>query len=232
MKRFNTIGIWGDSILKGIIFDENLKKYIPLKYCAVQILKDHFTDIEIKNHARFGNVITKGEAMIRKSIETGTVPDLAIIEFGGNDCDFNWSEVSADFQSEHFPNTTVELYREKMTNIVSMLKHNGSFPVIMNLPPISSDRYFDWFCQDKHTDAQRVLTWLREKNVIYRTQERYSHIADITAKDLNIPLMDIRNVFLGIRDYSEYLCIDGIHLNEKGQAMLGNTMIDELKKIL
>ena len=232
MKPIKTIDIWGDSILKGIVYSDDEKKYRPAKLSAVKILEEEFTDITFKNYSRFGNTINRGEEQIKRHIISGKAADMTIIEFGGNDCDFKWKDVSAAYLSEHIPNTTRNEYKESIVKVINLLRESGSIPVIMNLPPISADKYFDWFCRDEETDPENVLRWLREKQIIYRTQELYSHTADITAKELDTVLMDVRTSFLEIRNYSDYLCTDGIHLNEKGQKVLGEIMIEQLKKII
>ncbi len=232
MKEIHTLAIWGDSILKGVIYDETQEKYRPCDKTAVDILCSNFPELEIKNNSRFGNVITKGRKLIEKSLASGYRPDAAIIEFGGNDCDFDWSEVSKEYLSDHEPNTPLDIFTKQMREICGLLLENGIEPIIMNLPPISADRYFDWFCRDSETDAEHVLHWLCEKQIIYRTQERYSHCADMIAKELDIPLLDIRTELLGIRKYGDYLSADGIHLNAEGQSVLGETLSAQLGKIL
>ena len=232
MKKIGSINIWGDSILKGIVYSEADGKYRPYKNCAVHNVAESFPEIVIKNFSRFGNTIRRGEEQLVKSVASGKTADMTIIEFGGNDCDFNWEEVSAAYKSEHIPNTPIEIYRESLKNIVGIIKGSGSIPVIMNLPPINAEMYFDWFCRSDLADPEHILSWLCEKQIIYRTQECYSHVADMTAKELDVPIIDVRTKFLEIRNYSDYLCIDGIHLTEKGQALLGEIMTDSLRKII
>ncbi len=232
MKDIRSLAIWGDSILKGVIYDEALEKYRPCDNTAVDILCKKFPELEIKNNSRFGNVISKGRKLIEKSLASGYRPDAAIIEFGGNDCDFAWREVSKEYLSDHEPNTPLDIFIKQLYEIAALLRENDIQPIIMNLPPISADRYFDWFCRDSETDPERVLHWLCEKQIIYRTQERYSHCADMAAKELGIPLLDIRTELLGIRNYGDYLSADGIHLNASGQEVLGETLSAQFGKIL
>ncbi len=232
MDEIKSLAIWGDSILKGIVFDEQLQKYKGCDRCAADILAESFPEINIKNNSRFGNIITKGRKLIERALAAGNKTDAAIIEFGGNDCDFNWQEVSAEYLREHDPHTPFDIFVDQLREIVTLMRENGIQPIIMNLPPISADRYFDWFCRDEGTEGDRVLHWLCEKQIIYRTQERYSHAADMVAKELDVPLLDIRTEFLGIRDYGNYLCADGIHLNEKGQQILGETLSEKLGRML
>ena len=49
------IGIWGDSLLKGVIFDEVTGKYRATKKCAVNLFSRIFSTVDIKNNSRFSN---------------------------------------------------------------------------------------------------------------------------------------------------------------------------------
>lgn len=223
MKIINKIGIWGDSILKGVIFDEISGKYRSLKNCAVNLFKKDFTNVDIKNNSRFGCTAPKAEKNLEQFLENGYSADIVLLEFGGNDCDFNWAEVSAAPYSEHKPNTPLSEYIKSMTNMINNLIKHKITPVLMNLPPISAERYFDWITVPEDVNADNVLYWLKEKQVIYRQQENYSHAIDNMARKYHIPLVDVREPFLEIRDYNNYLCVDGIHLNEKGHAVMCDT---------
>ena len=224
MEITKKIGIWGDSILKGVVFDETVGKYRSIKNCAVNLLKNRNSNIDIKNNSRFGCTAPKAEKHLEQFIKDGYSADVVLLEFGGNDCDHNWAEVSADPDGEHSPNTPRPKFIESMHNMINLLISNKIKPVLMNLPPISAEKYFDWITKPDNVNPDNVLHWLKEKNVIYRQQENYSHAIDNIAREYNIPLIDVREPFLEIKDYDNYLCIDGIHLNEKGQALMSETI--------
>ena len=38
----------------------------------------------------------------------------------------------------------------------------------------------------------------------------------------NLPLIDVRDEFLAIHNYRDYLCLDGIHLNGQGQKVMAD----------
>ncbi len=224
MNVIKNIGIWGDSILKGVIFDEVSGKYRSLKNCAVNLIKNRFLNVNIKNNSRFGCTAPKAEKNLEQFLNNGYRADLVLLEFGGNDCDFNWAEVSVSPNEEHIPNTPFTEYIKSMTNMINNLIKHKIHPVLMNLPPISAERYFDWITTPENINGENILCWLKEKQVIYRQQENYSHAIDMIAYKYNIPLIDVRKPFLEIRDYENYLCVDGIHLNEKGQALMSHTI--------
>ncbi len=223
-KVIGKIGIWGDSILKGVIFDEAAGKYQTTKKCAVNLFKRVFKSVDVKNNSRFGCTAPKAAENLEQSLDKGFSADVVLLEFGGNDCDFNWQEVSRTPDAEHEPNTPMPLFIVSMKHMVDKLLKSGITPILMNLPPISSERYFDWISRMPGVIGENVLRWLKEKNVIYRQQEAYSHAIEKIAYEYRLNLIDVREAFLQIHDYNNYLCLDGIHLNENGQRILCDTL--------
>lgn len=214
------IGIWGDSLLKGIVLDEENGKYRTLKQCSVNLFNKVFP-ISIKNNSRFGCTAPKALENLKRSLEKGFQADAVLLEFGGNDCDYNWVEVSDHPEQEHQPHTPFEEFTSTMKRMVELLLKHKICPLLMNLPPIDAGRYFDWISQLKGVKGERVLQWLKQKDIIYRQQERYSIAIEKLAYKERLPLIDVRDRFLTLRNYRDYLCLDGIHLNESGQKILG-----------
>lgn len=219
MEAIKNLGIWGDSLLKGIVFDEENGRYKPLKQCSVNLFNKLFP-ISIKNNSRFGCTAPKALSNLESALDKGFQADAVLLEFGGNDCDYDWPAVSANPQAEHVPHTPYREFCQTMEKMVNLLLEHHIKPVLMNLPPIDSDRYFNWISNLPGVNGENVLKWLKQRDAIYRQQERYSQAIERLAYRLNLPLIDVRNQFLPIRDYREYLCVDGIHLNGSGQKLL------------
>lgn len=223
MAKITNIGIWGDSILKGIILDENDGRYKQFKQCAVNVFKRIFSTINIKNNSRFGCTAPKAQKNLDMTLKKGYKADFVLLEFGGNDCDFNWAKVSENPTGNHEPNTPLVQFEQSMRDMIEILSRHEITPVLMNLPPIDSERYFDWISGMEGVNGDNILKWLHEKEVIYRQQESYSRRIEKLAYEYNLGMIDVREPFLEIRDYKNYLCRDGIHLNEKGQKILCKT---------
>ncbi len=216
------IDVWGDSILKGVVLDEAVGRYRLLKDCAVNTFASFF-HIDVRNHSHFGCTAPKALASLEKSlsaIPTEGRPDLVLLEFGGNDCDYNWQIVSDEPDALHQPNTTCEAFSEAMKTMALTLREKGMTPVLMTLPPIDAVRYFDWVTKPATVNPDNVLRYLVDKQFIYRHQERYSLAIARLAAEEGLPLIDVRDVFLRERDLSSCLCNDGIHPNEKGQNLI------------
>ena len=141
-----------------------------------------------------------------------------LIDYGGNDCDFDWKSISENPSAEHEPKTPINKFVKVYTDIVERIKKYGIRPVITNLPPIEPQRYFDWFCRG--LNRENLLNWLEGVNAIYRFQELYSRKAEEIARNTGALLIDIRSTFLKERHLGRFLCEDGIHPNTNGQGLI------------
>ena len=220
LSMVKDLAIWGDSLLKGIVLDETEGKYRPLKASSVNLFRK-VCPIHIKNNSHFGCTAPKALKNLESALNKGLTADAVLLEFGGNDCDFDWPEVTAHPEREHQPHTPLSQFKETMNRMIELLLQNGIRPLLMNLPPIDGERYYRWISGLKGVDGDILLKWLVTTDTIYRQQERYSNAIEHLSYEKRLPLIDVRDRFLGMRDYSDYLCRDGIHLNEKGQAVLG-----------
>ena len=229
MNTIKNLGIWGDSLLKGIIFDEKEGRYHPSKKSSVKLFEQNFP-IQIKNNSRFGCTAPKALENLKRALDKGFAADAVLLEFGGNDCDFDWGEVSKHPDIHHEPHTPYVQFVETMKKMVQLLKKHQITPVLMNLPPIDSERYFNWIASLEGVDGDRVLYWLKEKNIIYRQQELYSRAIEKLAYREGLPLIDVRSPFLQQHDYCNYLCVDGIHLNELGQKRMSEVFSSYAKE--
>ena len=88
-----TIAAFGDSVLKGVIYENEHYRVADTSF--QKICEDSF-GITVENKARFGSTITRGEKIFEKNLELirECSGQYVILEFGGNDCDFNWKEIS------------------------------------------------------------------------------------------------------------------------------------------
>jgi len=214
--------IFGDSISKGIIYNTERKRYTPLSDCFAALL-EKTNNLSIKNYSIFGCTIEKGLSIIHKHFKELDKTDCIALEFGGNDCDYDWQKISDDPSHEHFPNTTVTAFKETYTKIIDDLKTLNKKMVILNLPPLDADKYFNWI--SKNRNAENIKNWLGgNPQYIYRWHEMYSNLVCEIASASNIKMIDIRSAFLKLRNYSDYLCEDGIHPNAKGHLLISKAV--------
>lgn len=226
-KVIKKINIWGDSILKGVIYDEIRKKYTTLKENNATLISKN-TGLDIKNNARFGLTAPKARNLMLAALEKGVDCEAAIIELGGNDSDFNWAEVAQEPDKEHIPNTPLDVFRSCITDMVNALKKHNIIPVLVNLPPIDAEKYFAWITRDG-LDGSRILRWLGDVQRIYRYHECYSLAITNLARTLNCHLIDVREAFLLEVNYSRYLCLDGIHPNSEGHKLMNKVFSEYVR---
>ena len=224
----NSVCVFGDSVAKGVIFDAVKNKYSLLKDSFVNIVEKK-QNIAIMNFARFGCTISMGSEILKRHEAELSGFDYTILEFGGNDCDYNWAEIANNPSGSHLCNTPIPVFREKYIELIRDVLQNGGRPVLLNLPPIDPRRYFRWI--SKGLDSKNILSFLGEVNAIYKWQEMYSNAIEELASEKNIPLIDIRSSFLNKRSFSDYLCEDGIHPNEKGHLLISKAIRAKVCKI-
>ncbi|SKA95717.1 Lysophospholipase L1 [Caloramator quimbayensis] len=217
----------GDSISRGVIFDESKGKYIILKDNYASILETKIKGI-IFNAARFGNTLTKGISKAANEI-IKSHPDIIVIEFGGNDCDFNWNEVAKNPSINHLPNTDFDTFEKTLTDFIISTKRSNITPILLSLPPIDADRYFKWISENDESKKNNILKWLGSVNKIYWWQERYNSAIIDAAINTNTRWIDIRGAFLKQPDYRNLLCIDGIHPNKEGHRVIADKMLEFTK---
>ncbi len=219
------VQIYGDSIMKAILVDENYK-YKPIaKDLLAQLRQD--TGVEVVNRAHFGYTVDKGQNILQRDLEKGMDCQYALLEFGGNDCDFNWSEVAAQPDGEHFPHTPLRRFLDTLSSMAQSLLNAGIKPVLMSLPPLDAQRYLD-FIGWLGNNTQSILRFLGDVQMIYRYQEMYSAQLSRLAAQLNLPFVDVRARFLERRDYGGLIARDGIHLTREGYGLI----YDEFRQTL
>lgn len=216
-----SVCIFGDSVAKGVVFDAVKNKYSLLKESFANIVERQ-QNISILNFARFGCTISMGSEILKRHAEELNSFDYTVLEFGGNDCDYNWAMIAEDPNRPHQCNTPIALFRDKYRELIGQVRQNGGSPVLMNLPPIDPNRYFRWI--SRGLNGKNILSFLGRVDTIYRWQEMYSKAVEELADESKVPLIDIRSGFLNKNNFSLYLCEDGIHPNDQGHLLISKAI--------
>jgi len=227
MSNLPKIIVSGDSISKGVIYDEIKNKYIVLEENYVNLLRNRMNGI-IYNTSRFGSTIIKGIKKLKDNIFKEK-PDIVLIEYGGNDCDFNWDEIAQNPDGIHAPKTDFNTFENTLLETITMVKENKGIPVLLNLPPLNADRYLDWISHYSPATKSSILKWLGSVTKIYWWQERYNSVIVKIAEETKTLWIDIRGAFLRFPDYTKLLCADGIHPNKDGHMVIADKIIDFVK---
>lgn len=224
----NRIMIFGDSILKGVVLDQEQKYRVGSGLELEQLGAEH--GLRIENHSRFGCTCGKGMAMLERLLARGDRPEAVVLGYGGNDADFDWAEVAAAPEAEHLPHTPLAQFTALYQQAIARLRALDIRPVLITLPPVCAGRYFRWITRNG-LNAGAILRWLGDVEAIYRYQERYSRALETLARDSGCLCVDLRGALLQNRWLEPYYCDDGIHPNEAGQQVLHRaveSMLDSL----
>lgn len=227
--RMKRIMIFGDSIMKGVVLSEGDKRYKISSALGTEALAARF-GLNIDNRSRFGCTIEKGVNLLRRTIDKDPSCGAVILEYGGNDCDFNWQDISAEPTAEHSPHTPLERFKSIYTSAIEYLRQKDITPVLTTLPPLCAERYLNWICRNG-LSRENILSWLGDINAIYRYQERYSHAVEQLAEAHETPIVDLRGAFLAERKMENLFCEDGIHPNEQGQRLIHDTFSSFIEKL-
>jgi lysophospholipase L1-like esterase len=223
MKESYNLVVFGDSITKGVIYDNEKSRYSNLKDCFVNLVGDSVKGT-VHNAGRFGSTIMRGIGKMYNDVMKKT-PDIVLIEFGGNDCDFDWEDIAHNPDTEHKPNTEIFTFRDTLLNMIDILRKADITPVLMTLPPLDSRRYFKWVTKGDEAAEQNVLHFLGSEIEIFNWHNLYNEtIAEVADKTKTL-LIDVKAEFLKYRDYSRFLCIDGIHPNIDGHFLIADVVL-------
>lgn len=229
IRREQTVAVWGDSVMKGVVYDEGRGRYALLPESGVQ-RASRTLGVPVRNRARMGCTVGKGMDIVRRDLSAGMTEGVALIEFGGNDCDFDWAQIAAAPTAEHQPKTPLGVFTARLTEMVALVRQQGMQPVLLTLPPIHAARYFAFFTRSG-LDRDSILQWLGDVEHIYRWHERYNNAVVQVARRTDVPLADVRDAFLSCTHYDELLCVDGIHPNEKGHAIIEGVLEGVLAQV-
>lgn len=215
--------LFGDSILKGIVLNDN-KRYEVSKSIDWQTIASKM-DVDIDNRSKMGATVKHGINSLAKVLETEKDIYAIIIEYGGNDCDFDWVNVASNKSKSYQPAVEAETYEQTLLQMINDVKANNIKPILMTLPPISATKYFNWITRNG-ISGDNVMYFLGDVHRIYRQQELYNDIIVKLSHEHNIDLVRVRTKFLLADNFEDLLCDDGIHPNEKGEQLIIDSFIE------
>ena len=137
--------VFGDSVLRGVIFDEKAGGY--------RMHRGRFADamarfhLDVQNNSRFGFTVDRGSELIRETVTKENHPEFVFLEYGSNDCNFDWEKVAEEPDSEHEPVMPAERFTKLYSELVDYVFDCGSMPVVVLPPPIDSEKFLSWVCR-------------------------------------------------------------------------------------
>lgn len=220
--------IFGDSVAKGVIINEIDNRYSVADKTFAEICSK-VLDMELMNYSRFGSTINVGNKIVNRHINQIKGSDYTFLEYGGNDCDYKWAEIAKAPKENHKPNTPLSEFSRIYSELIKEVRAQGSKPVLLTLPPLDSERYFNYFSKDFSEEGKyNILRWLGGK---YETINSWHELYNLEIFKLGIKhqvkVIDITTAFLEKLCFSDYLCNDGIHPNEAGQELIAQSICQE-----
>lgn len=228
VKEDYIVVAYGDSITKGVIYDDERSKYANSKENFTNIIGNKIKG-QVYNAGKFGSTIMRAASKMYNDV-IKKKPDIVLIEFGGNDCDYKWDDIAKNPEDEYKPNTDIFAFRETLLTMIDTLKNNNIIPVLMTLPPLDPLKYFKWITKEDSFAEQNILRWLGAKDRLFTWHSSYSKIITQVANETSTVIIDVRTEFLKYSDYSKFLCKDGIHPNIEGQSLIATAILKFVKE--
>ena len=219
--------LWGDSIGKGVVFDEQRGRYRMTPERCERIVSEQ--GIGLTSFARFGETIGMGIEEFRAegpgSMEPG---GTALIQYGGNDCDLDWQAVSDRPDVFHDGKTPLPEFGRLLRTFAREARMRGLRPVLVLPPPLFSARYFEWVSRGR--DREAILRYLGDVEHIGRWHALYVEAIRQAAADTDSPVLDFYTPFLRAMNFPELMCLDGIHPSAAGQKLMAETALKTLAR--
>lgn len=221
------IAALGDSLTKGVVLDKQ-NRYSVTDYSFIDILRNEL-DLRIDNYGKFGCTVSFGSTVIDRHSADITASDYTFIEYGGNDCDFDWLKIAEAPKGEHQARTVLKSFTEQLAGLIEKVRALGSIPVIISLPPILSDTYFSFFSRSMSEEQKNnIKEWLGgDVGIISRWHESYNRALFQVASQTRTQIIDVTTPFDTYRgDLTALYCQDGIHPNARGHKLIAETIIN------
>ena len=231
MNTIKKIVALGDSITKGVIYDGESYKILPdgfVSQCAENM------NVDVDNYSRMGCTISRGAQIAEQHADAIAGSDVTLVEFGGNDSDFYWSEIASAPADNHYPMTELPTFRTMYRDLIARIRQLGSKPILLTLPLIDHRRFYNFVTRNMgEQDRSNVLSWLGgQEERIRNYHDMYSLAVYQIGYQERVPVLDITSPFLHNRDYLPYLCVDGIHPSQQGHDLIACSVMNQFQRIL
>ena len=177
-----------------------------------------------KNNGRFGLTSRKFLKDILKYEDAGT--DIVFFGIGGNDCNYNWKEISDHPDDVHLPAVSKNEYENNLYQIYDSFKKSNFKVIALNFPPLHAEKFFSFL--SKHLCGNNILKWLKNVSRIYYHHESYNKIFESVTRVCNIDMIDIRSRFLMEDDLDNLVGIDGMHPQATGHELIYKSITNYL----
>ena len=221
------IAALGDSLTKGVVLTDR-NRYSVLDNNYMDIVGREL-DLHIDNYGKFGCTASFGSSVIDRHSDEIAESEYTFIEYGGNDCDFDWLSIAQSPEDQHNPKTSLDCFKRQIRQLIERVQALGSKPVLVSLPPILSNLYFSFFSKGMSEEQKaNICRWLGgDTGIISRWHESYNRALFDVARQTQTPIIDITTPFDTFRGPLESLyCADGIHPNAQGHKLIASSIVN------
>jgi lysophospholipase L1-like esterase len=221
----------GDSVIKGVILDsvEGRGRYSLADKSIVDRCAECL-GVEGVNLGKMGCTIEAGERILDRFTDRVTGARFVLLECGGNDSDYDWKAIAEAPSDTHLARTPIEVFESVYERVVNKVKELGAIPLVLSLPPMDAQRYFEFFSNGWSQERKdNVLRWLGgSTNTIMSGHELYNLATMRVAQRTGAQWIDVTSGLLKDNHFRDYLCDDGIHPNEMGQRKMAEAIMSAL----
>ena len=156
----NRIMIFGDSVLKGVMYLEDGIRGKYKLYGGALESRMAGRGIELTRCCHMGATIDVGLDRMKKMLAKGTSFEntTVLLEFGGNDCAYNWREVSEHPEEAHKPKIETGRFCELYREAIALARSAGGDVMLSSLVPIDATKYMNFISRGLSYD--NILSWL------------------------------------------------------------------------
>ena len=213
-KQIKSVSIIGDSLLKGIVYNENKNIYNVLENNCISLLEEE-NNLNINNYSICGlninNLNKYFNIVLNKSKD-----EIIILEIGSDS--FEQDLLTNDFK----PLYTIGKFNKILKKIVKISQKNNRNIIFTTIPYISNNKFYRFVRERKCIRNQKSI--LEINNFI----EEINNLIKKLSKKFNISLIDLNRC---INSFDEDLySIDGKNLSGKGHRVLKNIFIENFNK--
>jgi len=213
-KQIKSVSVIGDSLLKGIIYNENKNIYNVLENNCISLLEEE-SNLNINNYSICGlnidNLNKYFKLVLNKSKD-----EIIILEIGSDS--FEQDLLTNDFK----PLYTIGKFNRILKKIIKTTKKENRNIVLTTIPYISNSKFYRFVSGKKGVRNQKGI--LEINNFI----EEINNLIKKLSKKYNVLLIDLNR---GINSYDEDLySIDGKYLSSKGHKILKNIFMENFNK--
>ncbi|MGD6818006.1 SGNH/GDSL hydrolase family protein [Metabacillus sp. 84] len=211
---------FGDSLTRGVSFVKGRLRIIRRNY-------PHYLEETLLSSGKPPRtVINKGvfnddSDSLLKRLEKDVLeeePDYAIIGIGGNDCNFDWKEVTKNPEAEHLPIVPLSRYLSNVNMMISRLQEAGITPIILTLPPLDPVRYYYYLYNQYGSSIGHLISL---KGGMEYWHGMYNLRLIELAQERKAAVIDVRTALYQAGPLSELISEDGIHLTSAGYKVVG-----------